>query len=90
MMRSSDQNREGSSSRYASLMKESRTALADVRDYTARFNKSERIKGKMVEQEMDMKFRTKPFSVYFLYLSREEQGVLVRVRTRSRAETITA
>lgn len=54
--------------------KESRDALQDVKDYTAHFSKKERIKGRLVEQEMEMKFRTKPFSVYFLYQSREEQG----------------
>jgi hypothetical protein len=51
----------------------SREAMEDVKDYTAVFNKTELIKGRLVKQVMEMKFRTKPFSVYFRYLSGPEK-----------------
>ncbi|HEY3965232.1 MAG TPA: DUF1571 domain-containing protein [Planctomycetaceae bacterium] len=54
--------------------RKSRAALNDVKDYTAHFSKLERIGNSVIQQEMDMKFRTKPFSVYFLYQSNNEQG----------------
>ncbi len=54
--------------------RESREAVKEVKDYTAHFSKTERIGNSMVQQEMEMKFRTKPFSVYFLYQSNNEQG----------------
>jgi hypothetical protein len=52
----------------------SRTALQDVKDYTAVFTKTEVVKGRKIVQEMDMKFRTKPFSVYFHYRNKSEEG----------------
>jgi hypothetical protein len=52
----------------------SQAALADVKDYTAVFTKKEMIKGRLVQQVMDMKFRAKPFSVYFRYRSGAEAG----------------
>lgn len=56
------------------FIKESRAPLKDVKDYTAHFSKSELIGAHLVQQEMEMKFRTKPFSVYFFYQSNNEQG----------------
>jgi outer membrane lipoprotein-sorting protein len=53
---------------------ESRTALQDVKDYTAVFTKTELVGNRMVKQVMDMKFREKPFSVYFRFRSPQEQG----------------
>ncbi|MBS0263657.1 MAG: DUF1571 domain-containing protein [Planctomycetes bacterium] len=53
---------------------ESREVVRELKDYTARFVKFERIGNNLVHQEMDMKFRAKPFSVYFLYQSQKEQG----------------
>jgi hypothetical protein len=58
----------------------SRLALQEVKDYTAIFTKTELVKGRKVVQEMDMKFRTKPFSVYFRYRTgpeRERQAIYV-------------
>src|SRR5205807_5329999 len=52
----------------------SRAALKDVKDYTAVFTKKEVVKGRMVTQVMDVKFRAKPFSVYFKYRSGAEAG----------------
>jgi hypothetical protein len=52
----------------------SRLALQDVKDYTAIFSKTEVVKGRKLVQEMDMKFRTKPFSVYFRYRMGPEKG----------------
>ena len=54
--------------------KPSREAMEEVKDYTAVFRKAELVKGRMVRQEMDLKFRTKPFSVYFRYRSGQEKG----------------
>lgn len=53
---------------------ESREAMKEVKDYTAVFMKKELVGGQMVVQTMDMKFREKPFSVYFRYRSGQEQG----------------
>jgi hypothetical protein len=52
----------------------SRLALQEVNDYTAIFTKTELVKGRKLVQEMDMKFRTKPFSVYFRYRTGPEAG----------------
>jgi len=52
----------------------SRKAMEEVKDYTAVFSKTELVNGRMVKQVMDMKFRTKPFSVYFKYRTGAEQG----------------
>ncbi|HLJ10504.1 MAG TPA: DUF1571 domain-containing protein [Planctomycetaceae bacterium] len=49
-------------------------AQREIKDYTAVFTKKELIKGRMLTQVMDMKFRTKPFSVYFKYRSGAEAG----------------
>lgn len=55
--------------------KESRAALQDVKDYTAHFSKVEVVNGHKIQQEMEMKFRTKPFSVYLFYQSpADKQG----------------
>ena len=52
----------------------SRKAMEEVKDYTAVFSKTELVNGRIVKQMMDMKFRAKPFSVYFKYRSGPEQG----------------
>lgn len=52
----------------------SREALKEVRDYTAIFTKNELIKGRMVKQVMEIKFREKPFSVYLRNRSGQEAG----------------
>jgi hypothetical protein len=53
---------------------ESRAAVNDVKDYTATFHKTEMVKGKQIKQEMLMKFRAKPFSVYFHYRGGSAEG----------------
>ncbi len=53
---------------------ESRDAVKAVKDYTAVFSKTEMVKGKLIKQEMQMKFRAKPFSVYFLYRGGSTDG----------------
>ena len=52
----------------------SREAVKDIHDYTAVFNKTEMVKGKLIKQEMQMKFRAKPFSVYFRYHGGSSEG----------------
>ncbi|MFN0051989.1 MAG: DUF1571 domain-containing protein [Planctomycetales bacterium] len=49
-------------------------AVNDLKDYTATLKKTEWIDKRVVEQELDMKFRTKPFGVYLLYQSPKEKG----------------
>jgi hypothetical protein len=53
---------------------ESRDAVKEVKDFTALFSKTEMVKGKLIKQEMQMKFRAKPFSVYFLYRGGSADG----------------
>ena len=53
---------------------ESRAAVKDVKDYTVVFNKTEMVKKLVIKQEMQMKFRAKPFSVYFLYRGGSAEG----------------
>lgn len=53
---------------------ESRPAIKEIKDYTALFTKTESVNGRMITQVMEMKFRTKPFSVYMLFKSGETQG----------------
>ena len=43
-------------------------ALDKVDDYTATFTKREMIGRKLVDSEMEMKFRHKPFSVYLKFV----------------------
>src|SRR5262245_38269149 len=56
------------------LVEESRSALRDVKDYTALFTKTERINGRLRKQVMEMKLREDPFSIYLLYDSKKERG----------------
>lgn len=53
---------------------DSREALKDVKDYTAVFTKTELVGNRMVKQTMEMKFREKPFSVYFRFKAGQEAG----------------
>ena len=53
---------------------ESRNAVKDVKDYTAVFTKTELVGNRQIKQVMEMKFREKPFSVYFRYLGGQEKG----------------
>jgi hypothetical protein len=57
-----------------SFAAESRDAVKAVKDYTAVFSKTEMVKGQVIKQEMQMKFRAKPFSVYFLYRGGKNDG----------------
>lgn len=59
------------------ILRESQKALEGVKDYTATFSKKERVgRGgrKMVSQTMEMKFREKPFSVYFHFQDKATRG----------------
>ena len=49
-------------------------ALKNVHDYTAVFTKTEFVQGRLLTQNMDMKFRQHPFSVYFHGHSKCKQG----------------
>src|SRR5262245_20026657 len=51
-----------------------RAALSAITDYSATFTKTERIKGKLRKQEMEMKLRAQPFSVHLKYQSKKEAG----------------
>jgi hypothetical protein len=53
---------------------ESRPAVKEIKDYTALFTKVESVNGRMISQVMELKFRTKPFSVYMLFKSADTQG----------------
>lgn len=53
---------------------ESRPAVKEIKDYTALFSKVESVNGRMINQVMELKFRTKPFSVYMLFKSPDVQG----------------
>lgn len=57
-----------------SFAEKSRASVQEVKDYTAVFTKTEMVKGRVIKQVMDMKFRTKPFSVYLKYRSGDESG----------------
>ncbi len=52
----------------------SKSAVDEIKDYKAVFSKTELVRGRVVKQVMDMKFRTKPFSVYFRYRQGNEAG----------------
>ena len=52
----------------------SKSAVEEIKDYKAVFTKTELVRGRVVKQVMDMKFRTKPFSVYFRYRQGNEAG----------------
>jgi hypothetical protein len=56
------------------LVEESRSALRQVKDYTALFTKTEQINGRLRRQVMEMKLREDPFSIYLLYESKKERG----------------
>jgi hypothetical protein len=45
--------------------RDSREAMANIKDYTAVFTKREVVGNRLTTQVMDMKFRQEPFSVYF-------------------------
>src|SRR6266446_2753070 len=52
----------------------SRSAIRDVKDYTAVLTKTELIDGRTIHQSMGMKFRREPFSVYLRCRSKPEAG----------------
>lgn len=52
----------------------SRSALKNVRDYTATFAKRELLGGRIKTQTMEMKLRHQPFSVYFHFRAGPEAG----------------
>lgn len=73
---------EGTRSRYAdgplaklvAYAEQSRDALAEVTDYTCVFSKKEVVSRRLIQQKMEMKYRHKPFSVYFRYIAGDEAG----------------
>lgn len=56
------------------IARDSLEALQDVADYKAVFTKAELIDGRLLEQTMDLKFRSKPFSVYLGHRTRRGTG----------------
>jgi len=59
------------------LARQCRKSLEDVQDYTSTFSKRERVgRGgkKLIVQSMAIKFREKPFSVYFLFQDKNTRG----------------
>jgi hypothetical protein len=52
----------------------SQSAVDEIKDYKAVFTKSELVRGRLVTHVMDMKYRAKPFSVYFRYRQGREAG----------------
>jgi len=55
-------------------IEQAQAAMKNVKDYTATFSKKELVGKKLIQQTMEMKFREKPFSVYFRYTSEDERG----------------
>jgi outer membrane lipoprotein-sorting protein len=62
------------SARFQKCLNEALAAAKNVKDYSATFSKKELIGKKLIQQTMEMKFREKPFSVYFRYTSDDEKG----------------
>jgi hypothetical protein len=70
------------------LAYESREALAAVADYTAVFAKREMLGSRMTTQVMDMKFREKPFSVYFKFKGAEAGREVIFVAGKNRGNLL--
>lgn len=70
------------------LAYESRDALTAVDDYTAVFAKREMLGTRMTTQVMDMKFREKPFSVYFKFKGAEAGREVIFVAGRNRGNLL--
>ena len=59
------------------IVRQSLKKLEGVQNYTATFSKKERVGrrgSKLISQTMSMKFREKPFSVYFYFQDRKTRG----------------
>ncbi|QDT66413.1 DUF1571 domain-containing protein [Calycomorphotria hydatis] len=54
--------------------KRSQQAVQQMEDYTAVFNKREEINGGYVQFQTQIKFRREPFSVYMIFINRENAG----------------
>lgn len=54
--------------------KKAQAALQEVKDYTARFRKTEFVRGKYFPHEMQMKHRAEPFSVYLRFTDKAHAG----------------
>ncbi len=67
---------------------ESREALKEIVDYTAVFAKRELLGNRMTTQVMDMKFRDKPFSVYFKFKGAEAGREVIFVAGRNRGNLL--
>jgi hypothetical protein len=56
------------------LAEQSRDAANELKDYRALFDRREVVRGRMHASQMQMKFRTEPFSVYLRFVNPENAG----------------
>ncbi|HEX6984445.1 MAG TPA: DUF1571 domain-containing protein, partial [Planctomycetaceae bacterium] len=56
------------------LAEQARDAAKELTDYRAVFSKREMVRGQMYASQMQMKFRSEPFSVYLRFVNPEHAG----------------
>jgi hypothetical protein len=61
------------------LAKSSRDSMSKVQDYTAIFQKKERIKGRIISHRMMIKQRREPFSVYLRFIGEHDGREVIYV-----------
>lgn len=66
----------------------SRTTLSQMRDYTAHFVKKEMVGTHYITHNMDMKFRTQPFSVYLHFRDPHEGRQVLFVKGANRGQIL--
>lgn len=67
---------------------DARDAVDKIKDYEATFIKKERIKGKLITQKMQLKFRDDPYSVYLKFIDPDEGQEVLFVKGRNKDNLI--
>jgi hypothetical protein len=70
------------------LAEESLTVMEGVSDYTAVFSKRELLGNRLTSQTMEMKFRHRPFSVYFKFRGAEAGREVIFIDGRNRGNLL--
>jgi hypothetical protein len=70
------------------LAHESEEALQSIDDYTATFIKREMIKGKMLDQSMELKYRENPSSVYLKFIKPHEGREILYVPNQNQGKLL--
>lgn len=70
------------------LLAESRTAMVSIRDYTATLHKKENVRGRMIEQTLEVQIRGEPFSVHLKFIQPYKGREVIYVAGQNRGKML--